>query len=226
MLLPILGLCLYLLALETLRARVFTKRWQNRGIETRDSSRVRNIFYILIVLFYGTIFYNYYDDYFAGLAFLGMAWLFSIVITSDLKSRKIPSGACWLIFYINLSLIIIQTIIEGNTASLGSALVCLISVSLTSGLLAIFSKGKFGSGDMRLLIAISLLSFWSGYVSVLVGIIFGSIIQVPMRALLRNKYSDEGIPFAPALIIGTLIGILLLGSPGSPCNEFGPIFSC
>lgn len=210
--------------LELVTSVYFSSRWSLRGMiffdtKNRAGILLRILFYVLIGGFFG----SWYQDIFAGVAFTAIAWLSVLVIFTDLKYCRIPSGACWTSFGITIMMISFTIIFNDNKVGFLSAIVALLSVIFSGGLLALTTKGKFGSGDVRLMFTLSILATWSGYMAILVGLILASFIQLPLRVILRKcrKSAEIGLPFAPALIIGTLISILFFGDPGQPFHEFG-----
>lgn len=212
--------------LELSTSIYFSPRWALRGITIFNTGdKVAVLIRIAFCSIVGSLFGLWYQDIYAGIAFTSMAWLSIIAIFTDLKHCRIPSGACWASFGITFLMILSTLFFDGNEVAVISAIVALLSVMLSGGLLAFITKGKFGSGDVRLMFALSLLAAWSGYVAILIGLILASLIQLPLRIILRKyvKFDGTGLPFAPALIAGALISILIFGHPGAPFNEFGII---
>lgn len=215
--------------LEFITILYFSPRWSLRAIELFDTkNKAKILTRIALYSMVGSLFGFWYKDILAGISFTAITWLAIIAVFTDFKYCRIPIGACWTSLGITFLMVIFALFLDNNKTALISAIVALISVLLSGGLLALLTKGKFGSGDVRLMLALSVLAAWSGYVALLIGLILASIIQLPLRIALRKygKSTEEGLlPFAPALIIGTLVSILIFGHPGAPINEFGIIIN-
>ena len=176
----------------------------------------------------GLIFGLWYKNILIGLSFTIFIWLAYTALVTDLNYRKIPSGACWIVLTLNSLIIGFFSIHNKTYIPVLAASISVLSVIFTAVVLVFATKGEFGSGDVRLMLVIASMAAWVGYVPILLGVALSSVLQLPLRIILKKfgKYDGPGLPFAPALIIGTLISIILIGHPGTVCNEFGAALSC
>ena len=192
-------------------------KWQSREMPMPQINR-RSYSLITIVTssVFGEIFSLLYKNIFVGFSITLFVWLACIVIATDLKYRKIPSGACWLVLILNSIMNVIFIIKYHNYLPLFSEGITVLSILFTAAILVLLTKGEFGSGDVRLMLAIGSLAGSFGYAPILLGIAISSVIQLPLRIWLKKfgKYEGVGLPFAPALIIGTLLSITFLSHPG------------
>ena len=210
---------------EFFLAKMLKERWRSRDIDvaTVDSIRWRISRLILPVAVAGVTGY-WYSSLAAGVAFAVASWVSLVSVGTDLSCCKIPWEPSW--FGLGLGALLV--VFWAPQAGKASALTSLIAVGLLTLVVAFLTRGKLGSGDVRLLISWAPLAAWAGWTPMLVGIAVAGIIQLPLRFILRRlgAYGGPGLPFAPALVLGTFIAILWLGHPGTPCSEWANVLTC
>lgn len=215
--------------LEYIGYLYFFDRWKSRDMKMPQlDNKLYSIPAILLSFSSGILFYIWYRQTIVGLSFTIFFWLVYIVFITDLKYKKIPSGACWLVFLLNSVFILYYSLTHKTYILIISVGITILSVLIAAGIIALTSKGKFGLGDVRLMLVLASLASWVGYMPILSGIALASIIQFPLRFFLRKfrEYDGVELPFGPALIIGTLISIIIFSHPGITCSEFGVIANC
>ena len=210
---------LSVIVLETFLLFFWRTRWSERGYSTsvfdRKTSTLTRRLLPLISVF---ITLPTYKSFFFSVSIAATFWLASIIFATDLTDRKIPKEPIWTIFFI----ILILLGFSGSVAGYFSFLTAFVAVTITMALTALLSKGKLGSSDVRLTIALTPLAGWLGFSPYLWGIIFSIIIQLVLKIIFRSKnlYDKNGYPFAPALLLGLFTAFLFLSSPGTPQQEW------
>ncbi len=100
-------------------------------------------------------------------------------------------------------LILAQLINEG-IAAIGAAIICLACMVL--------SRGSLGMGDLKLMFMMGLLLGVEGILySMFVSIFFSFIVAV-ILLLTRKKGRKDSIPFAPFILAGTIVSLILSGA--------------
>lgn len=142
-----------------------------------------------------------------------MMWLAVLAVQTDLGSHKIPKEACWTI----LGVATFFGLLTFNEAAAASAFGGLGLIFFVTVLAALLTKGALGSGDVRLLLALTPISWWAGLVTPLMGVLIASFLQLLYRIFARRR---GGLPFAPALIVGLVLAVIVNAPAGGPCIEF------
>ncbi len=199
-------------------------RWALRGITFLEPQSPRDLLvaWVWPILAGFTGVFNY-DSWGAGIAFTAAAWLIQLIISSDLASGKIPSGACYVIFGFGILGLVLSFTVVG-VASFG---VAFGFVFLLFGIAVVVSRGSFGSGDFRLYLALTPLAAWVGVASFGLGVIFAAIIQLILRPILRKHKIPGmvGLPYGPALVLGFILAVVVAGQPGTPTLDWAGILS-
>lgn len=122
---------------------------------------------------------------------------------ADLQKKTIPN----LFLYIWIALTLPALLINGNAlANLGGYLLALLAALLFFGGQYFLSGGRWlGSGDIYLAVGMALLLGLNNFIlAVVCSYLIGSIIVV-LLLLLKKAKTKQTIPFAPFLVMGTLI---------------------
>lgn len=205
--------------LEMLTRSRWVARWADRGITSPPrGATARAATGVLL----GTAASAWYQQIPAAAAFAAATWLAILAAGTDLASRKIPREACW-------ATLLVTAPAAALTPPAGrlSALLALVLIAVITVLVAVLTRGGLGSGDVRLLIALSPLAAWTGLTAVLAGLLFAALVQIPARIWLRRRHpGDPGTPFGPALVVGLTVSIVLLGHPGTPCTDWALLLPC
>lgn len=208
------------LLLEVLFQKVWHKRWSERKILGAKTDVFSTVFRTLFSLGVGISSIYVFGNVPLSVSIAASVWLCLITIATDITSKKIPKEACWTVAAVNFTAIII----DYSPARIASAVVAFLIVGFAFILTAFISKGGLGSGDLRLLLAFSILAGWFGFTSILAGIIIGSLIQIPVRMLIKFKNpKSKTFPFGPSLMVGLFLGIIFLGNINAPALEWAGI---
>jgi prepilin signal peptidase PulO-like enzyme (type II secretory pathway) len=139
--------------------------------------------------------------------------LIALIILTDLGSMKIPKEPCWISAGIGLGITLTYPM-SGFTR-----LVIIASSLIAWALLAgvVLVSGGLGMGDVRFVLAVSLLTtWWAGPLTGVVIVFVGSMIQLAARALFSHKKPSwlkidpehpKMLPFGPALALGAVFVI-------------------
>jgi len=210
--------------LEYVMRRWWVKRWEVRGFTTvRVVSRTPTLIRTSLAVFAGTTAWWYQISQ-AGIAVALLVWLAAISWQTDLADHKIPKEPCWIVFVINTILGFSVFVTAGAASAATSLIVTIIIV----GILVLVTRGGLGSGDARMLISFTTLAWWSGYTPSLLGLILASLLQAVFRfTVFRNRaQKGGGYPFAPALILGLVVAVILFTTPDTYCEEWVYMFQC
>lgn len=85
----------------------------------------------------------------------------------------------------------------------------LIATTITN----FITKGKLGTGDVKLLLTLGLLSYWATPISVFYGIMIAFFIQLILRKVWISQQEDKtikGAPFGAALTLGCIVAFSFL----------------
>lgn len=165
----------------------------------------------------------------AVLAITTVVYFASLSAISDILYCKVPSGASWLSLIVSGFCILMYALTENAYGSISEFCLALTLLTIISVTLVIFAKGNFGSGDVRFIISLASLAPWFGWSTILAGIAVASIVQIILRPIIRKigKYEGKGLPFIPALIIGTILAVILFHTSGQSCTDLaGLVSSC
>lgn len=224
MLLNILGFSIPFLVtfiLEIVTRFFWIPRWKNRKIEGLSLSLLATGIRIAIPSILGLTVFLLLNNIFLAVSSASSLWLIIVVLYTDVISMKIPKEPCWAVFLINLSMVLAYSSIP----VIASAIVAFLLVGFVLIVTALISRGGLGSGDLRLMLALSLLGGWFGYTFIMFGLIIGSVMQIPVRIILKKRNPDrDKFPFAPSLVAGFLIGLIFLGNISMPYNEWSGVF--
>jgi len=130
------------------------------------------------------------------------------IVVTDLRFRRIPNWACGVLFLAGVVASGFEQGLSGILWSLGGAWAGLLAF------LIFYALGGMGGGDIKLMAACgSLIGLRGLPVAIVLSAGIGGIIAVAalLFARLRSK-SAETIPYAPAIVAGSLLA--LLGTAG------------
>lgn len=146
-----------------------------------------------------------------------MAWLCVLAIVTDLTDVKIPREPAWAVLLISFAAAV-------STFSWTVIVFAAVAFALFAGLLtltALLSRGGLGSGDVRLMLAMTPLAGWLGISTLLWALLAACVIQFPLRFFIyKQHYPDRtGYPFAPALVLGLVAGAIFTIATGTAGAE-------
>lgn len=200
-------------------AYAWRKRWTSRGIYGPLNTDINTALRLLLpALVAGAFTIVYAPTLFAAVYVAVATWMCIVSVTTDLATCKIPREPAW----VTLAVGGIAVAVEWNLTGAASALVAFTLVGLVTVLTALVSRGGLGSGDVRLLLALTPLAAWVGFWPIFISLLVASLIQIPLRYLLKRfgNYQAQGLPFGPALVIAVVASIVLYGHPGMPAVEW------
>jgi prepilin signal peptidase PulO-like enzyme (type II secretory pathway) len=141
--------------------------------------------------------------YLAVLALFGL--LFAAVAVHDVRHRRIPNAVTYPAIIAGTGLALLQPLGPWWTFVVAGA-----AAGVSIGALALLTGG-IGFGDAKLAIVVGLLLGWpSVLIGLFVAFAVGALMGVALTVAGRLG-RGESLPFAPALAIGALVG--LLGGP-------------
>lgn len=208
------------LACEATLSRFWVKRWTSRGISADWNATAWRYLRNGGALLMGVGFGLRFASGTAAVAFAAAAWTYLISTQSDLATRKIPREPCWAALVAS-SLAALTT----GRPGLASMISAMILVSLALLLVVVLSRGRMGSGDVRLALAFTALAAWSGTGALLWGLILASPLQFALRLVFGRFWKTQnlgnGMPFGPALGAAIFLSIAIFGIPGTPALDWG-----
>ena len=186
--------------------------WQYPLVELATASMFVAIFFRQIDLFFG----HNPIEFFISFIFFAVIWSILIVIfVYDLRHKIIPNGLAYTFAILTLVYTLISIPIS-NWFAMPQLLDVFAGIIffIPFFLLWFVSGGRWiGLGDGKLALGIGwLLGFVTGVSSIFVAFWLGALVSIMLLILTRLKSRGSNItmktevPFAPFLIIGTLIG--------------------
>lgn len=171
-------------------------------------SIVLNIAIALLILFY----HKQNSVVFAlkRIALLSIMWPLGYI---DYKTYRIPNrfivlGIAYRVVILLIELVARDEYLLGTLLSEGISAIALLVAAI---LCSLFVKNSIGFGDMKLFIVMGILlgleSIWS---AIFVSLFITFIVSLVLLAL-RKKTRKDSLPFAPLLMMGTYISIILTG---------------
>lgn len=135
------------------------------------------------------------------------AWFCALALSTDLVDVKIPKEPTWFVAGTGLA----AAAFSSSWVPLILAGTTLVLILLLLGLTALLTKGGLGSGDVRLMVSLTPLSAWFGVTTFLWALLIACALQLPLRFFVFKKQypGRTGYPFAPALVAGLTIAIVL-----------------
>lgn len=143
-------------------------------------------------------------------ALLSLLWPVGLI---DFKTYRIPNVFVFAGLVFRAVLIIPELIFERTylVGNLISELVAAVAITAAAFLCSICFKNSIGYGDMKLFIVMGLLLGLNGIWSA----IFMSLVIAFFTALFLLVFKKKGrkdvVPFAPAMMIGTYLSVILTG---------------
>lgn len=141
---------------------------------------------------------------------LAVLWPVGLI---DLKTYRIPNkfilfGLCLRAFVLVFELLFART---GILYVLLSEIIAALALGLASFLCSICLKNSIGFGDIKLFIVmglmLGLLGIWSAiFVSLVIAFVVSIVLLIS-----RKKGKKDVVPFAPSIMLGTYISIVLTG---------------
>lgn len=131
----------------------------------------------------------------------------------DFKTYRIPNVFILAGLSLRVILIIPELIFETEfvLGNLISEVVAAVAIALAAFLCSICMKNSIGYGDIKLFIIMGLLLGMSGiWSAVFMSLIVAFFVAI-FLLITRKKGRKDVVPFAPAIMIGTYISVILTG---------------
>lgn len=141
---------------------------------------------------------------------LSLLWPVGLI---DLKTYRIPNAFILAGLSLRAVLIIPELIFETEfvLGNLVSEAIAAVAIALAAFLCSICMKNSVGYGDIKLFIIMGLFlgtnGIWSAVFVSLIVAFFAAIVLL----VARKKSRKDVVPFAPAVMIGTYISVILTG---------------
>lgn len=208
--------------LSVLTAR-WSPRWAEREFVYLVSLRRTRFAAGVVAAVLGTAAGVWFGAPMLSLGAAAVAWYAVVAVSTDLACMRIPREPAKVVFGLTL-----VSAIGASGPGWLSAAVAVSGLGLITLTLILITKGGLGSGDVRFLLAAAPLAAWFGFTAIFVGLFLASLIQLPLRLVLRRtgRYEGKALPFVLAISVGLLGAVVFLGAPGAPCAEWYPILAC
>lgn len=142
---------------------------------------------------------------------IGLLWPIAI---NDYREYKIPNKLILIGLALRVLLMIPEMIVYGNiilstfvlevVAAIGAIVVCLVCMMI--------SRGSMGMGDLKLMVLMGMYLGVEGLCYAMFVSLFVSFIVAVSLLVSRKKSRTDAIPFAPFILIGTLLSLILSGT--------------
>lgn len=152
-----------------------------------------------------------FESFYAFTAFASLAWLSALAVSTDLADMKIPSEPVWTVLWVALLAASAENVIQGQITGRANALTdMIIAEAVVLGVMlftVIITVGGIGSGDVRLVGALTLSTAWLGAGAILPALALAACGYLATRRILRiplgpSAGSGSPVPFAPGLVFG------------------------
>lgn len=208
-----------IISLEMFARKVWKTRWNERGFSDSWDSPEEAFMRASLAVIFGLTAGLAFNSMFAVLAFTSLTWLSALVISTDLRDMKIPSEPVWTVTAIAAASAIGEFLWSGQINANPHALLdMVIAQAVVLGVLilaVIVTVGGIGSGDVRLIVALTMMTAWTGAGSALLALTIASIGFLITRKVLSipaPEIAGEGepVPFAPAIASGYGLAFVLV----------------
>ena len=147
---------------------------------------------------------------------LKLVTLMAILFTAakiDAKEQVIPNKLVLAGLILRISFWVAELIVEPDdflALVKDNIVACLlIGVFFIIGVLLV--RGGLGMGDIKLMLVMSLFQGFYGVVSALFGALFVAFVYAVVVLLMKKKTRKDSVAFAPAILLGTMLSVLLTG---------------
>lgn len=128
----------------------------------------------------------------------------------DVRVRRLPYLLAALMVASCLLAFLVQTILVGDPRRLIFAFAAGSLAFVAFLALALALPGQLGLGDVVLVGWIGLSLGWFGWRPVVIGLLFGLIVQAVVGVVFRVASGRDGaLPMGPALLLGWLVGVVV-----------------
>lgn len=143
-------------------------------------------------------------------ALLSLLWPVGLI---DLKTLRIPNVFVLTGLIYRAVLIIPELFLERNMlwGNLLEEIVAVAAITAAAFLCAVCFKGSIGYGDIKLFIVMGLLLGMRGIWSSMFLSLFVAFVIAVVLLITKKKGRKDVVPFAPAIMIGTYLSVILTG---------------
>ena len=183
----------------------FREQWRQRIF------RIWIIFFLILTVVIGVEFYLFQYACLKSIRYLLLAWSLLLIAWVDQRSRRIPNRLLLLLLAVRTVILALECLVYQEYW---------ISMVISAGAGMIFSGGMFlicyvidrggiGAGDVKLL---AVLGYWMG-VGAVFTVIFLTVLLAAVYSgaglLLRKVRLKQEMPFAPFVLAGTILTMML-----------------
>lgn len=199
-------------AMEVLHRWLWASRWETRGITTpRWNWYVRGV---ATVGFPAVLYANSEllppPTVATVLFFAVVGWVGAVSAGTDIAVTKIPKEPSWTVFAVGVASLAVNV---ARGTDMVAVWVFLASLAVTGTVLlfvAAVTKGSLGSGDVRLMVALTPLSAYAGFAVILLTVGVGCVLQlVAWKTVYRHKGKTR--PFGPSLLLALPAVVYIAG---------------
>lgn len=196
---------------EGIARRFWGPLWDNRGYSRAWNRARQTTVRVAATIFAGVLAGLVLDSPFAMTAFTALTWMSALAVSTDLEDRKIPSEPVWVALWVALLAISTELAltgaVNGNPLALQDWLIAEAIVLFAMLLTVVITVGGIGSGDVRLVAALTTMTAWTGAGAVLPALVIAALGYLVTRRALKiplGETAGEGmpVPFAPGLVAG------------------------
>ena len=143
-------------------------------------------------------------------AVLSVLWPVALI---DLKTYRIPNVFVLTGLIYRAALLVPELFLEQSSLLdyLLEEVVAAVAITLAAFLCSICFKGSIGYGDIKLFIVMGLLLGMRGIWSAMFLSLFAAFVIAVCLLISKKKGRKDAVPFAPAILIGTYLSVILTG---------------
>ena len=141
-----------------------------------------------------------------------LAMLF-VAANVDSRQRIIPNALLLAALILRIVFWLIELFAKTDLfmSTIKSELMACLLVIIFCAVGALIVKGGIGMGDVKLMLIMGLFQGFYGVISSLFCSLFIAFIYAVFALLLRRKTKKDSMAFAPAMLFGTILSVLLTG---------------
>jgi leader peptidase (prepilin peptidase)/N-methyltransferase len=133
----------------------------------------------------------------------------------DVRCLRLPDPLVAALAIVVVTPLTVTTALNGTWTRLGRAATAAVVVLLLHLVIALLPRSGLGLGDVKLAGVLGFLLGWTGWPTVLLGLVLPHLLAGPvvLTLLVRRRIGRRtAVPFGPALLAGTLIAVVTSGA--------------
>jgi leader peptidase (prepilin peptidase) / N-methyltransferase len=142
--------------------------------------------------------------------------LFGVLLAEiDVRCLRLPDPLVAALAIVVVTPLTVITALDGTWDRLGRAATAAVVVLLLHLVIALLPWGGLGLGDVKLAGVLGFLLGWTGWPTVLLGVVLPHLLTGPvvLTLLVRRRIGRRTpLPFGPALLAGALIAVVTSGA--------------